>query len=262
MKIIPGNIHDYYDGCINQLGFSTEGNIFHRSNEEVILNITVKTLSYYPETKREISEKNNNPLIEIYKKTYGIWDSIFLKNHKCKFNYFSILFCGKIYNGIKIILLEKESEKVVKSEFFYSTDDLFNFFTKHEIILREKPTTWKNRNVLNQSPATKKWYEKFFIAEDISDVARENKWVIVSTKIEDISTFTNRNSTLVLNGELKAYQFFKVFDAYSAYQELSMWVDNLAYPGNVMLEVADEYRIAAHGFDHKYAFKKEPSKKK
>lgn len=260
MKIIPGNIHDYYDGCINQLGFSTEGNIFHRTNETINLQIKVNVISYYP-YKAEVSEKNNNPLVVIFENNQTGETTGFTKNHIFKFQHFSILFCGKIYNGIRCDFIK--NEKIDKQEFFYNCEDLFKFFSKYEIILREKAERFRYGSVTKgYSPNSKPWYEKYFTIKDISEIARANKWVIANTTILENGMSKIGFGPVILNGELKKFHFYKVFDAYSAYQELSMWVDNLAYPGNVMIDIEDEYRIAAHGFDHKYAFRKEPSKKK
>ncbi len=38
MRLIPGNVNDYYDLMISQYGFSEEGNFFLRNNEKQYLN--------------------------------------------------------------------------------------------------------------------------------------------------------------------------------------------------------------------------------
>jgi hypothetical protein len=65
-----------------------------------------------------------------------------------------------------------------------------------------------------------------------------------------------------LNFSLKEYEFYKVFDPYSAYQELCMFVDgSLAYPGNIPIEIDDKYKITGKGFDPIYGFRTRPKEK-
>ncbi len=62
---------------------------------------------------------------------------------------------------------------------------------------------------------------------------------------------------LQVNPSLAQLQFFRVFDAWQAFQELSMFMGNLANPDNNQVVIADKHRIAQHGFDE-YSFRKLP----
>lgn len=54
----------------------------------------------------------------------------------------------------------------------------------------------------------------------------------------------------VLNPCLKWFDFAKVVDAYTAFQEVSMYVSGvLGIEGNKMVEIEDKYRLAGHGYD-------------
>jgi hypothetical protein len=64
------------------------------------------------------------------------------------------------------------------------------------------------------------------------------------------------------NDILSQYQFFKVLDPYSAFQELEMFLGGIMAPENKkMIEISDRYKIEEHGFD-KWSFKKAPTKMK
>jgi hypothetical protein len=64
---------------------------------------------------------------------------------------------------------------------------------------------------------------------------------------------------LLINSRLATFEFFKVFDVYSCYQELEMWMSGtLSYPQNMMIEVQNESKIEKHGFDKKYGFRTRP----
>lgn len=57
---------------------------------------------------------------------------------------------------------------------------------------------------------------------------------------------------------LKDYHFYAVLDAWQAYQELDMFLGNLAAPENRTVNISDKDRIAQHGFD-KWSFRKPPA---
>jgi hypothetical protein len=54
----------------------------------------------------------------------------------------------------------------------------------------------------------------------------------------------------LLNPCLKDFEFYKIFDAWTAFQELSMFIPGvLGGSANPTVEVGEEYRIAGHGYD-------------
>jgi hypothetical protein len=61
----------------------------------------------------------------------------------------------------------------------------------------------------------------------------------------------NKGSAL-LNPCLEAWEFYRVLDAWTAYQELMMYIPGvLGGTANPMVEVGEEYRIAGHGYDQR-----------
>jgi len=65
-----------------------------------------------------------------------------------------------------------------------------------------------------------------------------------------------RSTTLHYNDELKSVEFFKVFDAPTAFQMLAMYMANQAIPQKDMPKVPDKLNAESHGFD-KYSFRKD-----
>ena len=57
--------------------------------------------------------------------------------------------------------------------------------------------------------------------------------------------------------DLGTIEFYKVFDSYQAFQELSMWVGNMPTPDHKMYQLSDKELITKHGFD-KWSFRKPP----
>lgn len=72
-----------------------------------------------------------------------------------------------------------------------------------------------------------------------------------------ILSYERAGGVLQVNPSLAKLQFFRVFDAWAAFQELSMFVGNLANPDNTPVTISDKDRIAQHGFDQ-YSFRKLP----
>jgi len=61
---------------------------------------------------------------------------------------------------------------------------------------------------------------------------------------------------------LANYEFFQVFEPFTAFQELDMFIcGTLAYPHNFMVEVSDKSKVLKHGFDPEYGFRTRPKRK-
>ena len=58
--------------------------------------------------------------------------------------------------------------------------------------------------------------------------------------------------------QLQALQFYRCMNPWQVYQELSMFLGNLAAPERNTVVIADKDRIAQHGFD-KWSFRRPPS---
>ncbi len=71
-----------------------------------------------------------------------------------------------------------------------------------------------------------------------------------------------RTQRILLNPSLKYFEFYKVKDTHTAYQDIFQYVAGvLNRPENKMLEISNEDKIATHGFD-KWSFRKAPKKDK
>ncbi len=57
------------------------------------------------------------------------------------------------------------------------------------------------------------------------------------------------NGVIEWNAMLKKHGFFRVFDTFTAFQEIAMFVGNLAIPQKPMPVIEDKMKIQTHGFD-------------
>lgn len=69
------------------------------------------------------------------------------------------------------------------------------------------------------------------------------------------------DKVICYNQQLKPLDFAKIFDPMSAYQEISMFMSNLAVPIKPVPEISDVTMAKVKGFN-KYSFRKDPIKKK
>jgi hypothetical protein len=239
MKIIKQGVHDYYDVMISQYGYSTEGNTFDRTL--TVIN-QIDPQSYI--LNRWDSTPTSPHTIRTDKRRFTCW-------------FYNIIFCGVEYP-----LLHIKNDDIsmfvrdIVDEHIYSYDEFIEFANTHNIVIDEKEKTYKwsySVNVLSHE-----FLKKFFINNcNNRDNYIKDKIVIGLIKFSRYST----PPSVIINPVLKEYKFYKIMDPYTCYQELSMYVDGmLTYPGNLMVDIEDKYRIAAHGFDHKYAFRTPPSK--
>lgn len=68
------------------------------------------------------------------------------------------------------------------------------------------------------------------------------------------------STSIVFNCNLDQFEFYKVFNPYQAYQEISMFLGGLAVPLNNIPHIDDKIMAEAKGFD-KFSFRKDKTKK-
>lgn len=168
-------------------------------------------------------------------------------------------FCGKLY---PVILIKTRYQNI--PETCYSIEDVDEFahtyLSKKD--LGEYYTDYFNRFSYNEF-GCRKYYEYLF--SKVKDFAPlhslfiEHHTPIFSIIRSKKTSLTHGKFvyTLSLNIKLKDFYFYRVFDSYSAYQELSMYYGGvLGGIKEVVPDVPDKLLVEAKGFD-KYSFRKE-----
>lgn len=100
---------------------------------------------------------------------------------------------------------------------------------------------------------------------------RDKSWVLTTWELahsKDFGAFAAEMQAPIIHvggrGWAKTYpkladlQFYKVIEPWRAYQELSMFLGNIAAPDRVPVTIADRDRVQQHGFDMKYGFRTRP----
>jgi len=169
---------------------------------------------------------------------------------------FIVGFCGKLYLGWRLLYSVEEFDmekgvmtKVPKVDIIYGYENVKDFvrggFWRHNF-------NDDVEYVLNYDPIN------MFREINAPVFVYDNDAVI---KLGDYGRKLN-SGIFIVNPILKDYEFYKVVDAFQAFQEISMFLGGVLGRGEKeIVVVADKYKIAQHGFD-KWSFRKEPETKK
>ena len=264
MRIIAKN-HDYYDSA---LAFGHDEHVvFERKEKE-----------YVAEWKKPLPEGYSvmSPKMGRREMTYqwahgrreGSYDTN-KANREFAYLPFTVAFCGKLYPGIRIDS-RKGTTDPWSSDYAYTFDayvTLLNHFGI-EFIEPTHKRTWVPYGETKGSPKKEKDCKEYFerFGEDHIEFFAERGHPIVVYVPGD-------PTRLLINCELKKFAFYKVFDAYTAFQELDMFISGVmsspgaGAPSKVKpkrpnpVDISDEDLRDKKGFDD-MSFKKAPTKRR
>jgi len=154
-------------------------------------------------------------------------------------------FCGKIYPFVSSVI-DFENE-----EFFYNAEAFERFYAhlkRHKSFEKDYSRYFKEVDKhFRQNPVVEN--ESLFLEMNVPSLAIEG------------SLDYRGEHHLVKNPTLKDYKFYKVFDPFSAYQEISMFLGNqLCNTKEAEVPVGDDIVLAQSKGYNKWSFRKEPSK--
>lgn len=120
----------------------------------------------------------------------------------------------------------------------------------------------------------KEFFEKFYSRRDLA-VARDRYYPVIQRFFEEaklvspasfnfkapifVATYRTYGGEIKWNATLSQYEFYRVLPPYQAFQELEMYLCNLATPMKEIPKISDEILCEAKGFD-KYSFRKAPKR--
>jgi hypothetical protein len=180
--------------------------------------------------------------------------------HKVFVDQFTIGFCGKLYPVFKLSTNDLRFRLPKAERFCHTLPEIDEFVEKY---LKEKELTEyyrvKNHGKWNASATI----AKKDLKKNIDDCQKDySKWfidahcpVFVGQRDRD----DEGKFTLTYNASLRELEFYKVFDPYQAFQEISMYYGGvLGGIREIVPDVPDKVLAEAKGFD-KWSFRKEKS---
>jgi hypothetical protein len=206
--------------------------------------------------------------------TLGKYESY--HNHGIDFSHITICFCGYNYTCFQVgdggfHIFTSGAYKLPQGyNYFYDIDSLDKYIdTQHKDVIKRY-----------HEPPKGKWYS-------YKDTVRANCERLLARNGSKHSDFDNiqlfgcpilvqngplhceygyktkeDHPTTVHNAPLRMYEFHRVKDAYTCYQEINQFLSNVAHPNRPIPHVSDKDMIVAKGFDLKTSFRKDKKKKK
>lgn len=228
-----------------------------------------KSLVYVRQTD---CSKDSKPFkIDITIPRFGRWDDTLQSEALI------IGFCGKIFPCLKLIIkVEKKSKSGVPiteevERYVYSYDELKQTLLKHNLKkelddIEKKDYFWRRSD--------KKTIIKFFNEKKnnkkFENIFLENKvpiFVIGEGLLIDDNSYSwdyySKALNIILNAELKTFQFYRQVDAFTAFQEIAMYIGGVIPKDTPeMATISDENMLKKKGFITPESFRHMPDTRK
>lgn len=244
-----------------------------------------QTLVYKRFVKEQKCESSKFPAYSLELYSYGYGNSLELYSYdygNLGGDISTIGFCGKIYCVIRLEvsavdgLLDKVNK--AKPKYCYTLDDVNKFVEanwKEEYVdeyygkntadeWSKKKRLWTRTQTVNNFKHRFEEWEK--MRDQHADYFVKHECPIFTVERTDACDrearrWNKERISIKFNAPLKGFEFFRVFEAYAAYQELMMYLGSQAEPRKPIPPISDETMAEIKGFD-KWSFRKPPGKKK
>lgn len=242
MKILS-NFHDYYDSVMSL--DQDRSIVYNRKKEHVWSEIDFfneeKRCHHYQYLKPHDKKRYKYWL----NRNYAVADDGRATTYLEQMTKHKICFCGKVYtviesNGVYCYNIEELDGRVAQ----FGKKEVEKFNEKNEYSWRTRANCRKEL-AYNGEESVAIEYMQHLPLPIVSTINEDHVW---------------QDTNVCLHPFLKGFQFYKVRDINSAYQELSQFMSNVAFPNKPIPDVSDRDMIVAKGFDLKTSFRKEKQK--
>lgn len=160
-----------------------------------------------------------------------------------------VLFIGKPYLFFRTERTLKDAPLGTSAEvrYIYDIDEMDTLVQEHgsPSIYEYKVNRWSRRR--SKSWALSTW-----------ELACSKEFSAFASMMQAPIIYISGRGQATTYPRLADFQFYKVIQPWQAYQELSMFLGNIAAPDRVPVTIADKDRVQQHGFDMKYGFRTRP----
>lgn len=166
-----------------------------------------------------------------------------------------IYFCGRLYPCIQVYPTGNYADFEKPASIFCYNPESIDKVCKSRL---------SNKEYLKfaNSPNVSSMISSFFDIKLIPPTLQAEVCPVWIASCSSHSKYHKNTGELTRNPLLKNYDFAKIKDPYSAFQELSMWFGNLAAPEKPIPQLSNEDLAWSKGHGDKYSFRKAPTKKR
>jgi len=173
---------------------------------------------------------------------------------------FTIAFCAKRFNGIRVFRPQNLAVGGgVIDKCCYSLEEFRDLLSELDITLKRltKAQNWFSVGRVLYESEVQRFFDTTFTSKEEESLKASRRPLALCTV-----GVNQREPVLTFDENLKYWQFYRVVDAYQAFQELDMFLSGVAVNDvDAMARISDEDLARAKGFDC-YSFKQEPKKRK
>lgn len=224
-----------------------------------------------PETSELKLDRDGAGVWDRYGQLTGIADAFELRNESVYLSACLVVFCGRVYKALRVHRLHGDPARTVtdvkpneiEQRVFYDADEARQYLEAllgPERLRKKGESLFEYNNPIANGTLTDR-LERYFKGQGSAELLQwsvENRIAIAVLRIG--SRF--EKSILQIHPPLKDIQFYRLFGAAEAFQELDMfWGGVLASESKPTISIGDKDRIAQHGFDAR-SFRKGPSRKR
>jgi len=190
------------------------------------------------------------------------------KNGPASTSWYMVGFCGKIYPVFKFETKYEAGEKPVICFNLQQIDEYVEAnFKRASIdeyklkIPKRKRYWWKHTARMKYWPSDlmRDEFEAFFARCEEKKAAYEKMFLEKRSPVFIADDNDPQRCTITYNAVLKELEFYRVFDPFTAFQEIAMYFGSMAVPLNPIPPISDRDLSEAKGFN-KFSFRKDKSK--
>lgn len=174
-----------------------------------------------------------------------------------------VSFCGRKYFGLNVVIDKKNYEYEEKMCWTIEDFDevVENHGTKKQKELWASTKKKKDRHAFSWYRGDAYLFNRPYMNDIYAMNGVEDQKLIDMHHALEVPVVMREGDTIVLNPVLSEISFYRVKDAFQAFQDISMFISGVL-GGNSpkMVELTNDERIAKHGFDNR-SFRKDPESK-
>ena len=168
-------------------------------------------------------------------------------------------FCGKLYPAVDIATRDDPADRV----FCFNLDEV-DSFVEQRLTPAERAeylgTRRRRRSMhIGSDLPMSRWNTRLFF-EDCKAAQDQHRAFFEERRcpvfVATPGTF-GTSGRIVYNNLLRPYEFYRVIEPYRAFQEIAMFLANMAQPEKPMPTICDELKAESKGFN-KWSFRRPP----
>ena len=165
-------------------------------------------------------------------------------------------FCGKVYGVLVLAKPLAEGHRTAPA-ICYTLDEVDRFieasYKPKQVQAYYAETYKRNWRSLQRRTVFRTFFEECKAKQNaFSEIFTENRCPVF------VAYRGDRECSITFNAPLKDFEFFRIFDTYTAFQEIAMFMGNLAVPLKPISAIPDKDMVEIKGFDKKWSFRKPP----